>query len=350
MSRTIGLNTLFLIPNAVGGTENYTRTFIESLEATNTESSYIIFCNRENFETFIPKASNFKKIRCPVYATNRLARILYEQFVFPFLIQTYQCDVIHSFGYTGPACVSAKKLVTIHDANWLDHPEDNSKVSQIILSCIMALVVRTADGIITDSSFSRSRLAHFYPKLQSKIHVILPWVGDQLLREFGRRHDNPLPKSPYLLCVSGLYPHKKISYLLDIVGDLPLVLIGKNGIEEKQIQSRVKKLKNVHYFPKVSLAKLAAYYQHAAAFVFPSVYEGFGYPVYEALAIGLPIVVGKKELYEKAVRSKLTQLTFDPAQDKVVVPNVLENTSSRTPMIFSKNKSIENLIEMYATV
>lgn len=350
MSRTIGLNTLFLIPNAVGGTENYTRTFIDELEANDTTNRYIVFCNQENFSTFSFSNPRFHKVLCPVFAGNRVSRIFYEQTIFPWVLHSYGCDVIHSFGYIGPIISDAKKIVTVHDANWKDHPEDQSKTAWIIVSVIMKFVVRSADVIVCDSTFSRSRLIHFFPQMQSKIHVILPWVGESLLHEFGKRHESPLPNKDYILCVSGMYPHKRISYLLDLAKGYELVLIGKNGIDEPRIQKKVKALQHIHYFPKVSLEKLASFYQHATLFVFPSVYEGFGYPVYEAAAVGVPTIVGKKDLYEKEVSSHLQELTFDLTEDKRMLREAIGNSAHRRPLIFSKKQSINRLIELYTAV
>lgn len=350
MSRIIGLNTLFLIPNAVGGTENYTRTFIEALEKTDSQNKYFVFCNQENFDTFRFLSPNFQKILCRVSATNRLARILYEQLVFPFVIQSYRCDVIHSLGYVGPILSPAKKIVTIHDANWCDHPEDQSRISGIILKILMALVTRTADLIVTDSTFSRSRLIHFYPQLNSRIQVILPWVGDKLQRELRKLHPHPLEAQSYILSVSGLYPHKRIPYLFDIIGDLRLVLVGKNGLDEALVRKRVQMNPNVTYFPKVSLSTLASLYQHASGFVFPSIYEGFGYPVYEAITAGVPTLVGRKELYESEARSRLAELTFDREKDTKLVSQLFREKRGKRISIGLSEESIQKMISVYDTL
>lgn len=350
----VGINLLFLIPGEVGGTENYSRSFLRELEKKDGENEYIVFCNIENNKTFSFHSPKWKKIVCPVHGRSRISRLLYEQSLLLFQIQKNRCDVVHSFGYIGPILASCKKIVTIHDANWKDHPEDVSPLSGIVQNVLTQLTMYTAQVIITDSVFSESRLKHYYPVWGSKVRVVSPWVSQDFLSSLkkAKREKSLFQNRPYILCVSGFYPHKKVSYLLDVFDQIKrfssinLLVVGKNGRGEEQLILRIKNTKGVIYKPQVSLEELTNLYVHAQLFAFPSVYEGFGYPVYEAINAGIPVFVSNKELYNQEVKEKLSELTGDVQKDARLLLRSLEKQNSQ--LIYnSSEQSIKKLVSIY---
>lgn len=315
MGKIIGINTLFMIPNEVGGTEYHLRSFLKKLETLDTKNSYVVFCNKENYSTFTFANSRWKKVLCPISARNRVFRIIFEQIVLPIMVKLYKCDVLHSYGYFGPIFSLVSHVVTVHDVNWKDHPEDFSFLERLLLTLLIEGTMLTSSKIITDSEFSRKRLGHYFPQHKKKTVVISPGVEDSFLELSKKKTAHPLQGKKYILCVSALYPHKQIPYLLENWRsyveqnkDVHLVLIGQHGKDEVVVENMVKNLKNVTWYKKVSFDKLVQYYQHADAFVFPSIYEGFGYPVYEALSLGIPVYVGNKLMYHKKVKKMLNEI------------------------------------------
>lgn len=352
----IGINSLFLVPKDVGGTEYHLRSFLRELERQDTKNSYRVFCNQENYETFSFTNPRWKKVHCPVPARFRVLRLLYEQFVLPVQCWLLGITVLHSYGYFGPVLLPCKSVVTVHDANWLDHPEDGSTPQQFVLDVLIRLSVTRAQYVITDSEFSKSRLVHHLPQLRQKLKVLSPGVELEFLRLL-TLNTRPKVHEPYVLCVSALYPHKRVPYLLDlwkrVYKELPnstLVLVGKNGADEQEVRKRVKRQKNVKHFASVSFPQLVSLYAHARAFVHPSVYEGFGYPVYEALAAGLPTYVGNTELYSAEVQSELKQLTGDADRDSAMLVRDLQKKLGKKKQRLSRatyESSVKKLIRLY---
>lgn len=348
----IGINTLFLIPNRVGGTEYYTRSFLKHLEELDKKNSYVVFCNKENFDTFEFNSKKWKKVLCPINAGNRMVRILYEQINFPFVVGANKCNLLHSFGYFGPILGNFKKIVTVHDANWKDCPDDVSGLQIFILNILISLNIYVANRIITDSEFSKGRLLHHFPKQKEKIVVIPGAVEDDFI-ELLNKDDKPFVSGKYLLCVSKFYPHKRIPYLISLFKEieknnknLKLVLVGRDGNEEQKVIKMIEGDNKIIHFEKTKYSDLVNLYKNTSAFVFPSVYEGFGYPVYEAAAAGIPIIVGKIELYESNLKTKLYPLSFNKNAD---VETILTNLNRKTKrsIIFSYSNSIDKLTKLY---
>jgi glycosyltransferase involved in cell wall biosynthesis len=327
----IGINTLFLIPNEVGGTEYYTRSFLNELQKQDRKNEYVVFCNRENFETF--KFSNplWKKVLCDISARNRFARIVFEQVILPFYILRHGCKTVHSFGYIGPFFLPARSIITVHDANWKDHPEDTPWLPRLTTSILMELSLFSAHRIITDSAFSLTRLVAHYPQYRSKLSMVEPGLDEHFLELLRTKQSKPSEvQKPYFLCVSGLYPHKRVSYLLELwqhlqqdVPNYSLVIVGKNGGEVTKIREMAQNAKRVVILDKVTLPKLVSLYQNAEEFLFPSVYEGFGFPVYEALAAGLPTMVGNKSCYSLEAQKFLSEFSFEPSKDSKKVVKLM---------------------------
>ncbi len=348
---TIGINTLFLIPNAVGGTEYYLRSFLKDLETQDLKSKYIIFCNLENYESFSFANPNWEKVLCPVHASNRIERIIYEQVFFPNKVMKYRCDLLHSFGYVGPQWGNFKKIVTVHDANWKDCPEDSTRITNYILNLLIFRSIKTANKVITDSEFSLLRLGHYFPQYKKKIKIVEPGIDDAFYQTDASKLF--IKNQKYLLCVSAFYHHKNIPYLLKLwkglnkhLPDYKLILIGQNGIDAKKVKSLLKQTERIEWYQKVSFHDLINYYQNCQLFVFPSIYEGFGYPVYEALASGKKVIVGKRKLYKLSLQPELAELTFSLEKDTTQILEILNRkTKVKRVPIFKNN--IKELLNIY---
>ncbi len=328
MKKVIGINALFLVPNAVGGTEYHLRSFVKYLQQLKTEHRFVLFCNKENFETFSVDHPQWKKVLCPISGKARVARLLYEQVAFPLKVSAAGCAVLHSYGYFGPLWGNFAKVTTIHDANWKDHPEDTAWLQNQLLNFLITQSAHRSQLIVTDSPFSQARLQHYFPSLSERIKVVLPGLDEWFLTLLTKPSEPKLVTDNYILCVSAFYPHKRIMYLLELWPkilaarpDLKLVLVGHNGNQLFELSDQLRATPGLYWFPKVSLAKLARLYHDAKMFVFPSVYEGFGFPVYEALNAGLPTIVGNKQPYLPDVQALLHEFTFSAEAD---APKILK--------------------------
>lgn len=351
----IGLNLLFLVPNQVGGTEYLTRNFINQL-SKDTENTYVLFCNTENASTFEYSGKRIIKVVCSVRASNRMLRVLYEQFILPLQVAKANCSLLHSFGYTSPIFLTTPSIVTVHDANWLDHPEDFSVFSRIITHVIVTLSCLKSRTIITDSEFSKQRLSTQMPWIQRKIEVVPPFVPSEVYSPPFAQLPSVLAGKTFALCVSAHYPHKRIPYLLEMwkqvhrqLPDAHLVLVGQHGKDHSTVIDLLADQESVLYYPKVSFPMLKSLYHFAKVFVHPSIYEGFGYPVYEASANNCPVIVGKKSLYPSNLAKGFGELSFEEKQDAELVVTTLQapKKSTKVPLPTAKD-SLNTLLELYA--
>jgi len=349
----IGINTLFIVPNKVGGTEYHTRSFLKYLEKNDDKNNYIIFCNKENFNSFNFKSNKWKKVLCNVGAKNKISRILYEQFILPFLVLKNNIQVFHSFGYFGPIIIpKVKKVLTIHDTNWLDHPGDNSFITNITLRFLMKWSIRTSSLVTTSSIFSRKRILHYFP--YTKIKIIYPGI-DNVFKQIINKETKSI-YFDYALCVSAFYPHKKISYLIKLWSKiknnkLKLIIVGHSGKEQNNIKKLSKKNKDILVLDKVSLKELANLYKFSKLFLFPSIYEGFGFPVYEALYANKITVVGIKEIYDPSIQDELEVFTFDIKKDLKLIKRLLKkNDKAKFEYKNSYDSSSKELISAYQSL
>jgi glycosyltransferase involved in cell wall biosynthesis len=212
-------------------------------------------------------------------------------------------DLYHFPNFIRPPLSRGRKsVVTIHDVSFLRMPETTEEKNLSWLSAEIHNTAQKADAILTDSHFSAGEICELLKVPAEKVFPI--WLG---LPKFG---PPPAPEAaalarkalglerPYLLMVGTIEPRKNISFLVkvyetlrDFDGDLVLAggLGWKTGetlraISESPRQPGIKWLKHMND------AQLSALYAGAAAFVFPTRYEGFGFPPLEAMGRGTPVV------------------------------------------------------------
>ncbi len=275
----IGINLLYLIPGKVGGTETYARELIPVMAETD---QLVIYCDRSTALTFKP-TKNVKIIALPFNSSNRLARIFLEQTLLPILCLVHQVDVQFSLGYSAPFIHFCPSVVTIHDLNWYFHPEDFNRINRYVWEWMTRLSARFSTHVITDSQSSADSLYQVLKIPKVKITPILHATPSKV-----KTKQYPIQK-PYLFTVMANYPHKNLASLLKAFDqlakkfpDLTLVVCGLG--KQSYSTSRVK------YLGYVSREELAFLYTNASIFVFPSAYEGFGYPVLEAMSYGAPVI------------------------------------------------------------
>lgn len=280
----VGVNTLFLIPREVGGTEIYVRSLLPALQRIEPGLSLTVFTNRENHETF----AEYDRVLIDVAATSRPRRIVAEQFALPRAAARAKIDVLYSPGYTAPLRAPCPQVVTIHDTQFLDFPEDFPWLSRMAQRTIVGGAARRAGAITTVSEFSRGRIAERFGVPREKIVV----AHSALSGLFAHPHPCTIPK-PFLLYIANTYPHKNAARLVrafDRIKDrIPhtLVICGQPREGEPPQHPRVKR---IHY---IAYEELIGMVQAADLMVFTSLYEGFGRPVVEAQEAGTRVIASR---------------------------------------------------------
>jgi glycosyltransferase involved in cell wall biosynthesis len=339
------------------------------------EHEYVLFTNKENHETF-SDGDNFRRILCPINASFRPARIVWEQTFLPIQALRHKLDVLLSPGFTSPAVRSCPSVVTIYDLQHVRHPEHFYRSHLIFWNLMVGLSARRAAKVLTLSEHSRRDIIETYGIEASKV-IVTPLAADAVFNPHYTREEVEGAKMrhglsrPYLLCVSTSHPHKNIERLIDAFelladkGQIPheLVLVGVQGFASERIARRVEAsprrslIRNLGW---VSASDLPLLYAGAEAMVYPSTFEGFGLPVLEAMACGTPVVASKAASLPEVVGD--AGLLFDPmdtaemaAQIRRVIGDSDLRKELRTRGIehcanFSWNKTARRTLEQLESV
>lgn len=285
----IGINALYLIPGRVGGTEIYLRELLEALARIDAVNQYFIFSNLDTPTGLVPCQANFHQIGQKVRASFRPARILWEQIVLPFVAARYRLNVLFNPGFTSPLLAPCPTVTVFHDLQHKRHPEHFRGLDLPFWRLFLWMAAHGSRHLIATSKATGADLQHFY-RLNSKSVTVIPHgVG---ARFFELHRSCP---EPYLLYVSTLHPHKNHQRLLRAYAQRPrrerLVLAGLPGFHANAVRDLIAELnvgdsvRLTGWIPREELYQL---YAKASACVFPSTFEGFGMPVLESLAAGIP--------------------------------------------------------------
>lgn len=301
----IGINALFMIPGGVGGSETYLRNLITHLGRIDQTNEYVVFTNKESSNTFGLTGSNFWEILCPIRAAFRSARVIYEQLFLPLQAKKHGIEVLHSPGYTAPTVAPCPSVVTIYDLNFLRHPEDFSRLSALTLRVLVPLAAKRCDMIITLSKNSMRDIVAALDVTEKKVHVIYPAASESVSAHNGSSVNQVEQtygiRGKFILSVAASHPHKNLCRLVEAYHTLrkkhsiehQLVLVGLKGRDHSRLLNLIVELSlegevvTPRWIPGEHLALL---YESADVFVFPSLYEGFGIPVLEAMKHGVPVV------------------------------------------------------------
>jgi glycosyltransferase involved in cell wall biosynthesis len=295
----IAINAMFLIPNAVGGSETYLRGLVDALAGLDTGDEFLLVVGPESAPTFKLAVPGWRVRSSTIASRHRPARLLLEQTWLPMLAARSGCDLIHSAGYTSPLILPIPGVVSIHDMNYKRHPEDLSPLERLMYAMLIPSAARANRQVVTLTEASRADLLRWTHVAPGKVSAI-----PAAPRGYWPGHPQADParlgslglEPPYVLSVSAAHPHKNLARLIEAFpvydrqgASLPLVVVGLGGRAEREIE-RASQARDVRVLGWVSDEVLAALYRNAVALAFPSLYEGFGLPIIEAMAFGTPVL------------------------------------------------------------
>ena len=297
----LGVNALFYLPGAVGGSASYLRGTLRALVRRPDRPDLVLFTNAENDRVLRAEFPAAEAVPSGIAATNRFARILAEQFQLPHLVRRARPDVLWSPGYTAPARAACPQVVSVLDMQYKRFPQDVSWLAARAMDVLYPLAARRAAAVVAISEFAKAEAVRFLGVPPEKVTTTL-LAADPAFGATGGPPPPELASSPYLLCVAHTYPHKNVGLLVRafnrIAGEIPhrLVLVGKARFGEPDVAAalRAAPAGRVARFPGLPWPELIALYRHADWFVFPSLYEGFGLPVLEAMRAGAPVLTTRE--------------------------------------------------------
>lgn len=222
---------------------------------------------------------------------------------YPLLAKATRCDLFFGANYFLPRpldAVAKKRVVTVHDLTYRRFPELLQKETLANLERAMLREVARADRIVCVSEATRSDLLNFYEMDSGRAITVLS--GHSALPV--RRDPVLLPSGKFILFVSTIEPRKSLDTLLDAFEAVAedgtytgsLVVVGKVGWKSEQTIAKMKAMRHaekVHHLDYLSRSQLSTVYSQADLFVLPSIYEGFGFPILEAMSFGVPTIASR---------------------------------------------------------
>lgn len=258
---------------------------------------FTVMCGRES-ATNIP---GLQLRRSGLDTQNPLRRILWEQLAQP--LQSGSFDLLHATAFVGPLLPTRPLVVTVYDLSFLRYPQLLPAARRRYLQLLTRHTCQRARRVIAISQSTAADLADLLDVPPERIDIALPGVDHDRFRPLpGADIDNfrrrvGLPER-FWLFIGTLEPRKNLVTLLEACARLsprlPLVIAGGQGWDYAEIYATVERLglkDEVHFPGYLPADDLPLWYNCAEVFVYPSLYEGFGMPVLEAMACGAPVIV-----------------------------------------------------------
>jgi len=305
MAVHIGLNLIFVVPDATGGIETYARELVPELQKAAHGVRFTAFVCDPRVGDLI--GGGIPTVTIPVQPRRRFGWVPGEQTTLPRQVRRAGCDLLHSLASTAPATGAFKRVTTIHDLIYRILPREHAGARHlgarwVIGRGLIPLAARRSDRIITPSEAAARDLIGHLGIPGDKIDVCphgpgrLPAIEPTPERQLRARYD--LGDHRIVLCPSPAWPHKNLVRLLDSMAMLPqagrpiLVLSGRltrhsPGLNEA---ARSRGLAGqIRMTDWLQPAELEGFYRIASCVAIPSLYEGFGLPLLEAMQRGAPV-------------------------------------------------------------
>ncbi len=320
-----------------------------------------------------PGSSFFGKLSQHLYL------FIWKQVALPLHCFFARADVLICTDYLLPLLpCGAKKIVVFHDALFFDRPRQYPTLWLHYFRWVYLPAAHRAAAIVTPSFFSRDRLLHHFPKWSHQLKVIYQgpkqWPADLALSTHGVNVQQQLQGSPYFLHVGVFEQRKNLLLLLAAFANFSnrhsakLLLIGRsNGKRYSDDAANIERFIKEHRLQdRVVLAgylpddDLPYFYRQARAYVYPSVYEGFGIPLLEAFVHGLPVAAATgSALQEIAAEAALYFDPYQPPEVERCLEQLHTNEELRKELIekgherakrFHWNELVEDFISLAASV
>jgi len=254
---------------------------------------------------------------------DRLSTLARDALWYPFgLARRRAADVLHCPTYRGPLRPALPLVVTVHDLAVFRHPDAFNRWTRTYSPRVVPRVLSAARRIIAVSEFTRRELVELLRVPDDKIRVVPNGIDDEFTR------DGPAAEGEYVLAVGTLEPRKNLERLVEAArrNHVELRVVGAPGWGGVELGGN-----GVRWLGEVSDADLATLYRGALCVAYPSVYEGFGIPVLEAMACGAPVVTSRGTAMEEVADG--AAVLVDPNDPAELAAGLERATAEREALV-----------------
>lgn len=355
------------------GISRYIRQLLTQLRRWPGADEFTVFLGDSRIPPELSGTSSFRLRVSRLPTVNPMLRVIWEQLVQATELRGRAIDLLHSLGYVQPLLCPCRSVVTIHDLSFLRYPEAFNRPNRLYLQLFTALSVRRADRIIAVSTSTKDDLVRLLGVVPSKVTVVHHGVEDDFRQLSDRavlasfRERTGLPEH-FILHFGTLEPRKNVELLVAAYArmrqqsNLPhkLVLAGAKGWRYDRIFAAVEQygLQDDVLFPGyLPSSEQPLWYNAADVFVYPSLYEGFGFPPLEAMACGTPLIASDRSALPEVVGD--AGLLVDPLDVALLAETlhrVLTNSGLRQDLVerglarakmFSWLRAARETVEVY---
>lgn len=322
--------------NNYTGLGNYSRTLVSGLSKVFPEHKLYLFTPKKKFH---PETRVFFNEPFIVETPKTKFKNIWRTFTSTRTIKKNKLDIYHGLSHELPVGIKktgVKSVVTIHDLIYKTYPNDFSLIDRMIYNFKFTYACKNADKIIAVSESTKNDIIKFYKVPSEKVEVIYQSCHPQFKVEQEPNTINSVLKTynlpdEFMLYVGSIIERKNLLNLVKAIEilenktNLPLVIVGKGKSYLLKVQSYVAKIPikdRIYFAPPIAFNDLPVLYQKASLFIYPSVYEGFGIPVIEALWSKTPVVTSNISSMPEAAGPGA--LLCDPTKPESIAENMLK--------------------------
>ena len=287
------------------GLGNYSRSVIDSISQHNPTYQLHLFTPSKNHDIFKIQKPN-TQIITPNVGINK------HYWRFKSInkdINQLNIDIFHGLSNELPFGINTKSVVTIHDLLFLKYPQFYNFIDRKIYNFKSKYACKKADKIIAISQQTKEDIVNYYNINPNKIEVIYQschrdFINSNTNTQIDSKLKSQLSK-PYVLFVGGSGKRKNLFFLLKAIrkiNNIRLICVGKNNQKNSKIQSFITQnnLQNKVTFLNIKSVKiLAEIYKRSEGLVYPSIDEGFGIPIVEAMYCSIPVIISEKKIFKE---------------------------------------------------
>ena len=356
------------------GIGTYVRNLLRQLGRQDQTHDYVVLCREQDWDLVEECGSRFRPV-----VESAGAYSVSEQFALPIDLRREGVDLFHAPHYVLPPLTPCRSVVTIHDCIHLRFPQYlPNRIGYAYARAQMWLATHKAARVMTVSEASKRDILRYFRVPESRIDVIYNAIDERFwqepdVEEIERVRERYRLTAPFVLYAGNIKPHKNLERLIEAFNllrheradlkDVELLIIGDEISKYATLRRavhRYKLHKHVRFFGFVPDQTLAALYRLARAFVFPSLYEGFGLPPLEAMASGTPVITSNVSSLPEVVGDAALMIDpYEPAAIADAMQRVLTDPALHADLRvrglarareFSWERSIRRVREIYDEV